>query len=329
MDRDDGLIGSELLGLCAGAERELVLIAPFIKAWSFRRLLAGVSSGVTVTCVTRWRPDEVAAGVSDLEVFDEIEVRDRARLLLLPRLHGKYFRADARCLVGSANLTGHALGWSTPPNIELMVEEPAANSRLERFEQLVFASSHEATAELRALVQAAAEQIQAEVVPFGPLIASDEPLAPGSEEETAAAPYEQEELQAWLPRLRQPEDLYLAYRGSLHELTAASQAAATSDLAVLDPPMGLPRPAFNASIGVALLQTPLIALIDRFVLEPRRFGAVQDLVAAQARRPRQEAAAMWQTTMRWLLHFLPGRYTRRVPSHSEIFGRASSWPLET
>ena len=324
MGGDQDLPGSDLLALSATAEQELVLIAPFIKAASLSRLLSAVSSQVTVTCVTRWRPDEVAAGVSDLEVLDEIEPRLGASLLLSPRLHGKYFRADDRCLVGSANLTGRALGWINPPNIELLLPAPAGHPRLLQFEESVLASAHEATPELRALVHAAAEQIQLQSPAHGSFIQSSEASLGEPWETVGAAGPESGTSQLWLPRLRQPEDAFAAYQGTSELLTSAAREAALHDLAVLDPPPKLSRPAFDAWTGVALLQMPLVARIDRFVEQPRRFGAVRDLIATTTDVSGEEAATLWQSTMRWLLYYLPERYVRRVPSHSEIFARASS-----
>jgi len=36
-------------------------------------------------------------------------------------LHAKFFAADDRCLVGSANVTSAALGWREPANLELLI----------------------------------------------------------------------------------------------------------------------------------------------------------------------------------------------------------------
>ena len=51
------------------------------------------------------------------------------RYPLLNDLHAKLFVADERCLVGSANLTGSALGWSEFSNVELLVSVPAEVER--------------------------------------------------------------------------------------------------------------------------------------------------------------------------------------------------------
>ena len=320
MNGDGESPGSKLLALCSGAEREVILVAPFVKARSLRRLLSQVSPGVDVTCVTRWRPEEVAAGVSDLEVFDEIVRRDGAALLLLPQLHGKYFRADDRCLVGSANLTHRALGWSVPPNIELLLEEQPGRPDLAQFEELVLGSACQATEDLKMRVAAAAALIRTQPRPVGaPGEAVDGQRCYEFVEPLAAD--RQIEVWTWLPSLRQPQDLYLAYRGLSDQLSTSSRVAASGDLAVIDPAPGLSQPSFEAAVGIALLQMPMIVGIDQLLAKPQRFGALRDMIAAETGTSKSESSFMWQTTMRWLMHFLPRRYVRQVPAQSEIFAR--------
>ena len=315
-------LGAKLIALCSDAEQELVLIAPFIKVQIFKRLLSEVSPGVRITCVTRWRPEEVAVGVTDLEIFDEVCRRDRTSLLLLPQLHAKYFRADERCLIGSANLTGRALGWRIPSNIELLVEESFDFPGLVEFENNAVNDASSATEEHRRLVADAASRIissNAIVVATGgsagPMDAEESPLV--------VAAHEQSSEQHWLPSLRQPQDLYLAYTGRTDQLSIASRVAASNDIGAIDPVMGLDQPSFEATVAATLLQMPMISAIDQALDEPQRFGALRDLIAKKSGISNNEAVFTWQTTMRWLMFFLPGRYERTVPSYSEIFARTA------
>src|SRR3546814_15701150 len=95
------------------------------------RLLGAIPDDIAVTCVTRWRPDEIAAGVSDLEVFDLIRARASGTLLLQPHLHAKLYRTGDRRLLGSANISGRALGWHEPANLEILLAEAGLNSSAE------------------------------------------------------------------------------------------------------------------------------------------------------------------------------------------------------
>ena len=61
--------GSALEKLCREASEEVLLVAPYIKASACRRLLMSIPKTLKLNCVTRWRPADIAAEVSDLEVF--------------------------------------------------------------------------------------------------------------------------------------------------------------------------------------------------------------------------------------------------------------------
>jgi len=106
-------------------------------------------------------------------------------------------------------------------------------------------------------------------------------------------------------------------------LTAAARETTGADLRHLSVPAGLPRPAFDAYVAALLLQEPLIRRIDAFVATQQRFGAVRRFLASLpcSQEPDFDATRAWQTTMRWLLHFLPGRYSYTVPRYSEMFAR--------
>ena len=310
------LPGADLQALVAGAEREVVLAAPFTKAAAVEGVLQHVPPGVAVKCITRWHPQEIATGVSDPEVFHLLSKHPGAAMLLWPSLHAKYYRADGRCLVGSANLTAKALGWTHPSNIELLIEAPATHPRLVAFEQRAVAEAQPATAELHALAVAAAERIRQERDWLDQTVEGQDDilLSDGAVEEHTSS---------WLPSLRHPSDLYRAYSGLLDDLTSASRIAALRDLAVLDPPTGLSAETFPVVIAALLLQMPVIARIDAFVATSQRFGAVRDLIASEKGIGKREASTTWQTTMRWLLYFFPGRYLRSVPAHSEVFIRTT------
>src|SRR3546814_13321865 len=98
-------LGDALLALLSSATEPVFLIAPFIKQDAMARLLGAIPDDIAVTCVTRWRPDEIAAGVSDLEVFDLIRARASGPLLLQPHLPAKLYRPAYRRLLGSANIS--------------------------------------------------------------------------------------------------------------------------------------------------------------------------------------------------------------------------------
>lgn len=302
--------GDCLEQLCRSTTQILWLVAPFIKEATLKRLFEQVDPEVRVNCVTRWRPDEIVAGVSDLEVWLLIRERPNSALWLRSDLHAKYYRGDQRVLIGSANLTNTALGWSPRPNLELLIDaEP-----LPEFERELLLGSVEVDNSIY-------EQIKQMVEALPPQPISRPAMTefiPEDEDDLPTMP-----IEAWLPMLRRPESLFVAHIGEWDKLGSGSRIAAISDLRALDIPAGLNREQFEACVGVQLLQKPIVRQVDQFVETPQRFGAVRDLLKTLpcAYQPDFEPDIAWQTLMRWLLYFLPSRYDLSVPRHSEIFHR--------
>ena len=71
-----------------------------------------------------------------------------------------------------------------------------------------------------------------------------------------------------------------------------------------------------------LCQQPVVQAIDQVTAVPQRFGAVKGLLATRYKHQQGfDASYGWQTMMRWLLYFLPHRYSVSTPHHSEVFSR--------
>lgn len=304
--------GLQLEELCNQARHEVLLAAPFIKLNTFDRLLKSIDQNIKVRCVTRWHPDEIVAGVSDLDVWLLVKERPHTTLWLRSDLHAKYYRGDQKVLVGSANLTNAALGWSRQANLELLISSDV----LADFEQELFAESvivdDSLYKHVKQIVDALPAISKLELVDISSaLLDLDEDNIPPVL------------LEAWLPLLRHPEKLYTAYAGDIDQLGTGSQIAALHDLQVLDIPIGLNREQFEAYVGIQLLQKPIIRQVDQFVERPQRFGAVRDFLRTLPCGIPEEfdADIAWQTLMRWLLYFLSNNYYTKLANHSEIFAR--------
>lgn len=302
--------GNQLEALVGLAQEELLLVAPFVKCSVLQRVLSHVRPDVAIRIVTRWRVDEIVAGVSDLDIWLLVTDRPNTLLWLRSDLHAKYYRADRdHALVGSANLTNAALGWSQQANLELLIESPV----LTEFEIELF----------RGTVQVD-ESIYQHIRQIIDEIPKDQLVMPSTVpqlHEKIVDELNAVSVESWLPSLRHPEKLYVAYQGKADQLGTGSRIAAESDLQILNVPPNLDRRNFDAYVGVQLLQMPMIRHVDRFVGEPQRFGAVRDYLRSlrYAEREGFDADMAWQTLMRWMQHFMPTRYDLSVPSHSEIF----------
>ncbi|WP_156671059.1 MULTISPECIES: hypothetical protein [unclassified Mycobacterium] len=297
-------VGEALLKLAASSRHEFVMCAPFAKQAVVQRVLSLVPEGARVALYTRWRPEDVAAGVSDIQVLPT--VRSRGGVVYLHDcLHAKFYRNESQVLLGSANLTATALGWSQRPNIELLVHSTI--EQIAEVERYLSAESTEANDELAREIDEIAQQLPAA------------PLDPQDNVEKAAAL-----IDVWVPQLRMPSDLYSAYSKGVGSLSSRSAAAAAVDLAVLDLPVGLDKRQFELLVGHRLRCQPLIRSIDEHLNRPRRFGEVREKLSQLTGYDRAQADDTWQTVMRWLLEFLPARYSRDVKRHTEMISRTTA-----
>ena len=305
-------IGDELIELLSGARSEATIIAPFMKAAVVKRLMQNLAPGVVLSCITRWHPHEIKYGVSDLEVWDVLRAHEPSSLSLIPTLHAKFYRADDNYAIGSANLTNAALGWSTRPNVELLISGEM-DPRLRDWESFLFS---QATNVDESLVRFFARLV--DDLPNDNLVFTEHYSDTGStfDEEYGASNLE---VRSWLPMTRYPEHLYKAYLGHTEELSAAARESAKYDLLALAVPKGLDPDGFGVSVAASLLQMPVVHRIDQFLAEPRSFGAVRDFLGALPQYPQhRDPSADWQTLMRWFRHFLPQRFLVSVPNYSEV-----------
>lgn len=309
-------IGNRLIERLARAQRNVILAAPFIKANVLRQLLTSLPPGVELQCITRWKVEEILAGVSDLEVWNLIKERPKAHLRLRSDLHAKYYRVDDSCFVGSANLTAAALGWSSRPNLEFLVEISTRTQEVMDFEARLLEGCLGVDQELYEELIQKLETLK-ECFPQC-LILNEEALA-GNEQNIGELAI----VDTWVPALRNPEDLYLAYAGQLEKLSTMSHEVALQDLKAFLIPIGLPRPLFEADVGLQLLEKPILRHLDAFLATPRRFGEVTAYLQSKLGGSENDLDIkhVWQTLMRWLRYFLPNRYGLSVPIHSEVFYR--------
>ena len=306
------MIGEELIDLFSYARSEVTIVAPFMKATAVKRLMRNLPRGVALSCVTRWHPYEIMAGVSDLEVWAVLQAHQPSNLFLIPNLHAKFYRADNHYAIGSANLTNAALGWSNWPNLELLVSGEV-NRTLIDWESSLFSQ---------------ATKVDESLVRFFERIIGDLP----SHEFVVAEKYVQTDNcfddeygastqgnASWLPMTRYPEHLYQVYLGSTEHLSAGARESAKSDLLALALPKGLSRDGFTVSVAANVLQMPLVHEIDQFLIQPRSFGSVRDFLRLLPQYPpHRDPSNDWQTLIRWFRYFLPERFHLSVPNVSEV-----------
>ncbi len=276
-----GTPGDSLIDLCAGAS-ELVIAAPYIKAEALTRILEEVNPTAPLTCVTRWHPQDIAAGVSDTSCR-VIVLRRGGSFRLHPSLHAKYYRAGDSVLVGSANLTAAAMGWSRQSNLEILCH-PATDFSFLEFERELLQQS-------RAI--------------------NDDEFARWEAITTIDIPNQfpvntdfHNPLEEWRPSTRDPRNLGLSYQGR-EQLIASfdEQQAAKRDIQTLQTPSGFTDYHFRNWITVGLLSSGFtIAVIE--LLNEQEPGRSRILANSFGLSP-TEARRDMETVHNWLAFFAP------------------------
>lgn len=298
--------GKDLTNLCQLAKGEVLLVAPFIKVDSLKKIFASISPEVKkIIVITRWIPKEIASGVSDLDIFDLISLRPSATLLLHPCLHAKYYRADTRCLVGSANITATALGWCPIANIELLVEVKPEVAIIQDMERHLLTYSIAATESIRAAIQIEVEELKLKM--------KDRTIEP-VESELSLEPI-------WLPTCNKPEYLYKIYSGQdTASLLSSVVKAGELDISALGLLPGMSEDSFQKYISAIFENTPVNLEIQEIT---KGSGATDEAAEAiikkycdQMASPVYDSGLYWAIFKKWILYFFPKRY--RIRAAAEI-----------
>ena len=285
----------------ASAKASVLIVAPYIKRPILDRLIAQCAEGVDLTVITVWELADLAAGVSDLDVWHSICGRRNARLYLCPSLHAKYYRADERVLVGSANITASALGVAKSSNLELLVQLAKDEAGFAGFENELFSRSIIVTSELYQEFSDSLTQLPRKL---------PEQFPPDPCKDLLTIHH------SWSPMTRYPDNLFRYYCGKLDELTAAAKVTCAEDLGVLKVPESLTEEQFDFCIRKRLESHPTFRELLEFGRSSKRFGEVRALLSSMGS---QNAGDAWQIWMRWLKKFTPDRFEFWEARYSEIY----------
>ncbi len=279
------LPGDELIRLCAEA-KHLVLAAPYIKAGALAKVLSEVSPDASLICITRWSLQDLILGASDIECRTIVSSLDGS-FRLHSSLHAKYYRIDDVVLVGSANLTSSAMGWSRQPNLEILCRA-GDDFDAGTFQQELLRDAREISDQ---------EFLRWEVV-IKTHAQSESPL-------TDRQPL----LDSWRPATREPRHLELAYQDREEAIASSDeQRAARQDIHTLLIPPGLTDEQVRAWISVNLLDAPFTnSVIQLQNMEAqdasRQLADTYNLRITDARRD-------METVHNWLAFFAPETLSR-------------------
>ncbi len=212
-----------------------VLVAPYIKEDCLRQVLGAIPHLDSLTCVTRWSPSDIAAGVSDVSVRSLVLSHGGA-FLLHPTLHAKYYRFDRVVLVGSANITLTGLGLASSPNLEILTS-PSETFDADAFEARLLGQS-------RVISDAEYANVWQTIQVKG----------------RTALTLPESQVLNWRPATRDPNDLWLVYTDDTGvPLLDSVRQQAINDLTAINVPHDLDRHAFSAWVSSALLSSPFVS----------------------------------------------------------------------
>lgn len=300
--------GEKLIDLCRNATKEVFFAAPFIKYGALKKLLESIPSNLErVTIVTRWSAEEIVVGASDLEVFDLVGKFQNTTLLLHPCLHAKLYRSGENCLVGSANITSKALGWTWLPNIEILVNTDASYDAIKSVENLLLYESIVATEAVYLAMRLEVEQLKS------------------TKSEQDFKTNQGDENYTWLPICSNPNYLYQIYSNyKVSSLLDSVVQAGQIDLQVLQLPKGMTEPEFNRFVATILSQLPITHEIN---FESQAASLTTDRAVGIVNKYSQMLESInyaddiyWQILKNWLVHFFPDKY--RIRSSVEVFEQA-------
>ena len=286
--------GERLKALVSEAQNEVLICAPFIKLQALQIILSAVPSSVFVKVVTRWRPAEVAAGVSDLDVFELISNRGHASLELLDDLHAKIYVADRHCLVGSANITATALGWSKEPNIEFLTEIAIENADVQVLLKRL-SQAQLATFQIKAEIEKKAKELAISKV-------LDEENLAEEEVNSAANP--------WLPRCAAPDHLYKVYLDKKsNAVVLGTRHDALDDLRDLSLPAGLSESDFKQYISTALAGFPAFSLfLERISAKLTDHDAIEIMQDVRPGWEKRDLVKQWEILRDWIRVFYADQF---------------------
>lgn len=301
-------VGTRLLTSFSLARNSARIAAPFVKAHTLERVLEAIPDAVPVTCITRWRPEDIASGVCDLEIFNLLKERGNAVLFVQPHLHAKFFAADDLCLIGSANLTHSALGWRSPSNKELLVELDANQHKLNQWWDGLLAISIAATREMTDALARHAHALKSSGAPL------DHPefVPPNSAPDVI-----------WAPECPRWSGLWEAYIGDDEKMPASTMRSAQADLLQLCLPPGLDEADFKAALAAVIRGTDIFQRIEQLSSEGLTDEAGHKLLCSFCGVPEKDAPRRWDQIKAWLSALYPNEY--RVETNQEVLLRGRTF----
>lgn len=262
-----------------GSASNAIIVAPYIKAGVLAQVLDRLAPGATVVCVSRWTPQDILAGTTDLDCRTLTLARN-GHFLLHNGLHAKYYRFDDRVLIGSANLTGAGMNLTGHGNLEILCPAPP-HFDSERFELKLLGGAYSISDTEFALWS----QIDSKrTTGNNPTV--DAPLG----------------LESWKPTTRRAEYIWLVYQRQSDLIPSDEQRRfAETEAALLSAPPGLTQTEFANWVNLSLRASPFVS--DVIATSHQARETAWDIISEQWNMSKHDAAQSISTAEDWINYF--------------------------
>lgn len=284
------------------------LIVPFIKVDALRQLHWIQTKKIRAKVICRWRPGDLLAGVSDVEVFTYLKAAG-CQLYVNNDIHMKLYVFESNTAFNtSANLTLRGLGYSETANIEVGNMVTLTSDDWARIHRILLAS--------RQVDDAVYQRAKAFVEnnPKPSLGLAEPDFFDKAKVFTFGS----------LPATATPEKLAAFYFApNSNEHTPEDVRRATHDLVTFEVPAGLIQAQFEKQLGDSFRKAPFVTDFVEFLKAQGslRFGAVTDWLHQKCedvplpyRWQIKENTAIFYD---WLAHYVPGISWDR-PNYSQV-----------
>jgi hypothetical protein len=285
------------------------IVAPFVKLEALKLLFESARPQAGLKLVCRWLPNDLVAGVSDLDVFGYVVERG-GQLYVNPRIHLKVYAFESNAAIStSGNLTLAGLGYAGTAitNVEVGTAVKLQAADWVNLYKVVN-GSRLMTAELYARF---AEYLRAKS-PLPTLAAAPDLLGPPKTYTISS-----------LPALDTPEELQRFYFEEINDLTPDLLRRAYHDLATFDIPAGLSRELFPRKLGDAFRANPFVSDLIEHMRATRsmHFGGVNSWIHERCEDVpvpyKWEIKSTTHSLYNWLARFVP-ELTWDQPRYSQI-----------
>lgn len=286
----------------------ILILVPFAKLAALQKLHWINSRKVKIKVVCRWRPEDIVAGVSDLEIFTFLKQTD-CELYINWNIHLKlYVFASNTAFNTSGNMTLRGLGYSDSANIEVGNMVSLTTSDWTKIYDVIN-SSRLVTDDIYQRFKEYSAQHPPVSKPLPPI-----DLMPAPKSYTISS----------LPATDSPKklaDFYFSHEQK--DLSLEDMRRAAHDLAIFGIPLGLSSSEFDKRLGDAFRKTPFVTDFIAFLKNARslRFGAVNDWIHNKCEDVplpyRWEIKENTRIFYDWLVHYHQDISWDR-PNHSQV-----------